>query len=375
MTIPRLSLNLGLDRLSGLYLWAIFIIGFSVWQPSLFPTSVTAKSIASGQAVPAMLALALLIPLAAGVYDLSVGATINLSAVLAAILQAQHHWGMWTSILVTLAACLGIGVVNGILIVKLHIDSFIATLGMSTVIAAVQTILTKNTLPFAPTGNSWNSLTQRPVFGVQIVFVYMLILAVIVWWLLSHTPPGRYIYAVGGNIEAARLSGVRVDYYRYIVLILSALISGIAGIFFCSLLGPSLTFGPGLLLPAFAAAFLGSTQLTPGRFNVWGTLLAILVLATGVKGLQLVTGAQWLNDMFNGVALIVAVAFAIARQRATRLRVDREHHAELRGSAPNQVTGDATARQNGDPREPPIARSATGNHAGSSLIKFKKDRR
>jgi ribose transport system permease protein len=75
-----------------------------------------------------------------------------------------------------------------------------------------------------------------------------------------------------------------------------------------------------MLLPAFAAAFLGSTQLKPGRFNVWGTLLAVYVLATGVKGLQLVTGVQWLNDMFNGVALVGAVGFAVWRQRAAARR-------------------------------------------------------
>lgn len=90
---------------------------------------------------------------------------------------------------------------------------------------------------------------------------------------------------------------------------------GIAGIFYASLNGPSLTFEPAMLLPAFAAAFLGSTQLTPGRFNVWGTLIAVYVLAIGVKGLQLVTGVQWANNMFNGVALIVAVAFAVWRQQ------------------------------------------------------------
>ena len=94
---------------------------------------------------------------------------------------------------------------------------------------------------------------------------------------------------------------------------LSATIAGGAGIMFASLNGPSLSFGGTLLLPAFAAAFLGSTQLIPGRFNVWGTLLAIFVLATGVQGLQLVSGASWLNDMFNGVALIIAVALSIQR--------------------------------------------------------------
>ena len=99
---------------------------------------------------------------------------------------------------------------------------------------------------------------------------------------------------------------------------ISATIAGAAGIMFASLNGPSLNFGGTLLLPAFAAAFLGSTQLIPGRFNVWGTLLAIFVLATGVQGLQLVSGASWLNDMFNGVALIIAVALSIQRAPSAR---------------------------------------------------------
>ena len=133
------------------------------------------------------------------------------------------------------------------------------------------------------------------------------------WWLTAHTPVGRYLYAIGGNTEAARLSGVRINRYTTFALVMSSTIAGFAGIMFSSLNGPSLDFGSTLLLPAFAAAFLGSTQLIPGRFNVWGTLLAIYVLATGVQGLQLVSGASWLSEMFNGVALIIAVALSIKR--------------------------------------------------------------
>lgn len=101
---------------------------------------------------------------------------------------------------------------------------------------------------------------------------------------------------------------MRVGLYTWISLIVSGTICGVAGMLYASLSGPSLTFGPSLLLPAFAAVFLGSTQITPGRFNVWGSVLAIFVLANGVKGLQLVTDVQWLDPMFSGVALIAAVA-------------------------------------------------------------------
>jgi ribose transport system permease protein len=174
-------------------------------------------------------------------------------------------------------------------------------------------IVSHNAQPLPPTSTGWNNLTQTDVLGFQIIVVYLLVIALVLWWATAHTPVGRYLYAIGGNPEAARLSGVRMERYTTFALITSATVAGMAGILFCSLNGPALTFGGTLLLPAFAAAFLGSTQLIPGRFNVWGTLLAIYVLATGVQGLQLVSGASWLNEMFNGVALIIAVALSIQR--------------------------------------------------------------
>ncbi len=186
---------------------------------------------------------------------------------------------------------IGIGLVNSFIVVKLDVNSFIATLGMSSILAALLVIVSSNSQPIPPTSTAWNNFTQTTVFGFQIVVLYLIILAAVLWWLTAHTPIGRYLYAIGGNTEAARLSGVRIQRNTTFALVTSATIAGLAGVMFSSLNGPSLNFGGTLLLPAFAAAFLGSTQLTPGRFNVWGTLLAIYVLATGVQGLQLVSGA------------------------------------------------------------------------------------
>jgi ribose transport system permease protein len=303
------------DRFSGLYLWAAFIVTFSIWQPSLFPTSSTLHSVAAQQAIGAMMAIAVLIPLAAGAYDLSVGATINFATILVSVLLVNEHWSMWLGIAASVACCSLIGVVNGFLVVKAGVNSFIATLGVAAVVGAVQTVVSNQSQPLPPQGNAWMNLTQVQWFGFQAVFWYLIVLAIIVWWLMARTPAGRYLHAIGGNAEAARLSGVAVGQWTWLSLIASSTICGIAGVLYASLSGPSLAFGAGLLLPAFAAAFLGSTQLQPGRFNVWGTVLAVYVLATGVKGLQLVTSVQWLSDMFNGVALIAAVAFAVWRQR------------------------------------------------------------
>jgi ribose transport system permease protein len=318
------SRDFGMRRFSGLYLWALFIVMFGVWKPHLFLTQSTLHSVAAAQAVSAMLALALLIPLAAGAYDLSVGAVINFSTVLVVVLQTKHHLSMVPAISISIALCALIGVVSGFMVVVMKVNSFVATLGVATVVAALQIIVSGQNQPFPPVNSIWTGLTQDKVLGFQIIVVYLVILAIFLWWVLEHTPVGRNLYAIGGNSEAARLAGVRVGKWTFLSLIASATISGAAGVLYASLSGPSLTFGQTLLLPAFAAAFLGSTQIRPGRYNVWGTVLAVYVLATGVQGFQYVTGAQWLADMFNGVALLAAVSFAVWRQTPRSRRVPQQ---------------------------------------------------
>jgi ribose transport system permease protein len=311
--VQRHKFNAGFDRFSGLYLWALFIIVFGLWVPDEFLTASTVHSVAAQQAVTGMIGLAVLIPLAAGLYDLSVGATANLCGILAVVLMNDNHWAVVPAIVAAVVVAVAIGLINSFIVVKLGVNSFIATLGMSSILAATLVIVSSNSQPLPPSSTAWNNFTQTTVLGFQIVVLYLIILAFVLWWLLAHTPAGRYLYAIGGNTEAARLSGVRIQRWTTLAFVISATVSGLAGVMFCSLNGPSLNFGATLLLPAFAAAFLGSTQLTPGRFNVWGTLLAIYVLATGVEGLQLASGASWLSDMFNGVALIIAVALSIKR--------------------------------------------------------------
>jgi ribose transport system permease protein len=315
MMIKSPGLRLGLDRYSGLYLAALFILVYGIWTPQLFLSLATLHIVADEQTTTVMLGIAVLIPLVSGTFDLSVGSVVNLSAIEAAWLQSAHMWSIGAAIAVGVGSALLVGIINGFLVVKAGVNSFIATLGMATVVTAIQEIITGNSQPLAPTSTAWGNIALLPIGGFQIAVVYALVLALLCWWFLDHTPPGRYLYAIGANREASRLAGVRVDRWIWLSLIFSALISGVAGIFYSAANGPSLTFGASLLLPAFAAAFLGSTQLRPGRFNIWGTVIAVYVLAIGVKGLQLITGQQWLNDMFNGVTLIGAVSFAVWRQR------------------------------------------------------------
>jgi ribose transport system permease protein len=344
----RRRINLGLDRFSGLYLWAVFIVVFGIWTPDTFLTITTVHTVASEQAVTAMVALAVLIPLAAGLYDLSVGATANLTGIVVVVLINNHHYAVVPAILVAVAVGVAVGLVNSFIVVVLGVNSFIATLGMSTILAATEVIVSSNAQPSPPLSIAWANFTQKSLLGgFQIVVVYMLVIAAVLWWMQARTPLGRYLYAIGGNPEAARLSGVRVSRYTVVALVISGSLSGLAGVMFVSQNGPALAFGPTLLLPAFAATFLGSTQLLPGKFNVWGTLLAIYVLATGVQGLELISGATWLSDMFNGVTLIIAVALSVRRTRAVssqRFRFGRRR--------PPAVIGSSSAAPDGELADP-----------------------
>jgi ribose transport system permease protein len=141
--------------------------------------------------------------------------------------------------------------------------------------------------------------------------------AFVVWLMLEHTAIGRYIYAVGSNSEAARLSGVRTSRYLFGTLVASAFLATLAGVVFAGKIGSgSLTAGPPYLLPAFAAVLLGTTQVRPGRANVGGTIVALFLVAVGSKGLQLIGVPIWVSSLFNGAVLIVAVSLSQLRKTA-----------------------------------------------------------
>ena len=185
---------------------------------------------------------------------------------------------------------------------------------------------------FGPFSPSVTALTSRSVLGVPIIAVYMLILAVIVWYVLEHTPIGRRAAATGANPEAARLSGVRIRRYRFWSLVSCSTIAAVAGVLLASSLNSvSQSAGPEYLLPAFSAAFLGTTQIKPGRFNVWGTILALALLGTGIQGLQLAGADIWITNIFFGSALILAIATSLFVQRTRGRREVKATQAEADG--------------------------------------------
>jgi ribose transport system permease protein len=306
------------EKLSGLYVWILLCVIFGVWAPQTFPTWSNVQVIASGAAITAMIALVLLVPLSAGVFDLSVAANVGLSTVITLNLVSSRH-SIAEAVIVAVAVSTAVGVFNGFVVNNLHVDSFIATLGSSSLLAALSYWVCNGGQITLPTDSSLNSLGIGSWIGIPKPAIYALVLAAVLWYFLEYTPTGRSIFATGGNMQAARLAGLRVRRIVFGTLAASGFLTGLIGVILASVLGsgnPSV--GPSYLLPAFSAAFLGATQILAPRFNVPGTLVAIILLATGVQGLQLVGAPVWVTDLFDGAALIVAVALAARASRTNR---------------------------------------------------------
>ena len=320
---PRLDPSV-LTRFTGLGLWLVFIAIFAIWIPDTFLTSATAKSIASDQAVTAILAVGLLFTLASGSYDLSIASNLGLSAVVAASLMVKSDVTPLLAVLITLAMGAGIGALNGFVVAGIGVNSFIATLGVSSVLLAFTSLISGDQY-IGPLPHSFQEITHHEPLGIPIVLIYALVLALIVWYGLEHSPVGRRVYATGANSDAARLAGVRTGRYVFGTFILTGLFASAAGILLAAKVGSvSNEAGPPYLLPAFAACFLGTTQIKLGRFNVWGTMIALYLLATGVKGLQLAGGELWITDLFNGVALVGAVSLAVLSEKRRGARVKKQ---------------------------------------------------
>ena len=312
----QLTRTLGLNRFSGLYAWALVIAIFSVWVPDLFLTTSTAQSLAASQSVTAIAALALVPTLTAGLFDLSVAATLGMGAVLPLYLQL-HGASVTESILVSLGLGIAIGAFNGILVVLIGIDSFIATLATSSILAACAYWATDGNQLAAPAGSEFVRIGQGSFIGIPYPLLYVLAIAAVLFYLMEWTTVGSYLRAIGGNSEAARLVGIRVDRIKFTALVGTGFLGAAAGVVLSAQLGAATsTIGSPYLLPAFSAVLLGATQIkVNGSPNVLGTLLAIFLLATGIYGLQLTGSPSYVSDLFNGVALIVAVALSLKVRR------------------------------------------------------------
>ena len=307
---PRRPMGRAIQASALPVVWVVLIIVFSVIDPGTFFTTPNFTNILNSQATLVFITLALLLPLSAGDFDLSIASNAGLAAMIVAVLNVHHHVPIVTCVVVALAAGIGIGLVNAAIVVGFGVDAFIATLGSGSVIAGLTAaISSENTISGVSSGLV--NLVNNTWWGLSHCFVAALALTLILWYVAQHTMLGRRVLFVGLGPTVAQLSGIRVNRTRVTTLATSGFLAALGGVTYVGLIGAAdPSSSTGFLLPAFAAMFLGSTTIMPGRFNAWGTTIAVYFLATGSTGLELMGVANWVQQIFYGGILVIAVAAA-----------------------------------------------------------------
>lgn len=305
------------EKYGVLIAWAVIIVVFSLLRPDTFPTMGTVALIFGTQTVILVTTMGLLVSLAVGEIDLSVGAVVGFGACLLVVLNGVVGVPLLLAILITIVCSALVGLINAILVVVVGVQSIIVTLGMSTLLTGLTLAITDTKVVTGLDSSIVQFLSGR-WFGVPVAFWFGVLLTVVLWFVFQHTPIGRRIAFVNANHDVARLAGLRVDRIRVGALITTAALAGVAGIILASQnAAANPQAGAYYLLPAFAGAFLGSTTIRPGRFNAIGTFIAVYFLVTGITGLMYLGFAGWPEQVFYGASLLVAVTLSrLAGKRA-----------------------------------------------------------
>lgn len=297
------------NRFGVLVAWALFFVLWGAIEPSSFLTVGNLQAIFGTEVELVVLALAVMIPLTVAEFDLSVAGAMGLSYILMSYLSLTHHWPFAAALIVSLLSGLAVGVVNSFFIILIGVESIIVTLGTGTVLVGIGYALVPG--PISGLSTTFTNDMGHLIFGLPAMFYGALVLAAVIWYVFDFTPLGRYMFFVGANRSVSKLAGIRVDRIRAGSLLASGGLSALAGIVLSAETGgadPSTSSS--YLLPVFAAVFLGATTIYPGRFNPWGTVIAVYFLTTGISGLELLGYSGWVEQVFYGGALVLAVALS-----------------------------------------------------------------
>ena len=311
----------GLERYALVVLLGLLIAFFALLPAThdSFLTVANIRNVAANQTVIAIAALAALVPLIAGEFDVSVGAVLGMVSVAIAALTTRAGLPVPVALVLGIAMGAAVGAVNGFVVAYLRASSFIITLGMATLVGGLVSLYTKNQVILGVPQSVVNFGTLNWL-GVPRVVWLLAAVALVVGWLLLHTVFGRQLLSVGANQRAARLVGIPVERVVMLSFVLAGALAGVAGALLLARTGSgNPQVGSGYTLSALAAAFLGSTTIRPGRFNVPGTLVGVFFVAVSVNGLTLAGAADWVDPVFNGAAVVIAVAAStvLAHRRGT----------------------------------------------------------
>lgn len=304
------------ERFAGPGLLLAMFVVFAVTMPDKFPTYNNLIAVVNNQTITVIVALGLLVPLAAGVFDISIGGILTLAVITSTSLFQATDGNMPVPLvlLITVLVGIGAGLVNGFLVVRMRIEPFIVTLASGSVFLGISQLIANGKVVSENIPSAFTDLGRDKLLGVPLPIVYVAILALFLGYVLVFTPLGRKIYATGANREAARLAGVPTDRILFLAFMVSGVCAAGAGLLYAARIGAGQPdVGAQYLLPAYAAAFLGSTMIKPGRFNVTGLLIGAAIIGIGINGLQLNGIPAWVVPTFQGGALILAVVLTKLR--------------------------------------------------------------
>jgi ribose transport system permease protein len=332
----------------------LLILLFSALFPDTFPTMANANALIDNKAIIALLSLAVLAPMAAGKIDLTIGFGIVLWHILVISLQLNYHmpWQVAVGIVLVLGAALGL--INALLVEFAQIDAFVATLGTGTITYAIALWYTGGRQVVGQLPDGFYAIDGTHVGGLPISAIYVLVLSVALWLVFDYLPLGRFIYAIGANPRAAALNGISVRRFVTLSFVVSGVVTAFAGVVLASQLQiGQASVGLDFLLPALVGVFLGSTTIKPGRVNVWGTLVGVIVLAVGISGIQQLGADFYVEPLFNGVTLIASIGIAGYAQRKRIGSIARKlSAATLPGFAKAEATGTKALEASGLPAAP-----------------------
>ena len=299
------------ERYALVLAWVALIAVFAALIPDTFFTWRTFSTMFGSQAVLVVLALALLVPLTAGDFDLSCASVLVISAMTVAVLNVQLALPIGVAILAALVVGALVGAANAAFILYFRIHSLIITLGVGTFLNGLTLWMSNSRTLSGISMTLVEAVVINRFLGIPVAFYYGIGVALGLWYVLHYTIPGRRLLFVGRGREVARLNGISVNRVRASAFVASGVLSAFAGVLYAGMTGSANpSSGLSLLLPAFAAVFLGATAISPGRFNPMGTVLSVYFLITGITGLTMLGADAYVQSLFYGGAMIVAVSLS-----------------------------------------------------------------
>ncbi len=290
---------------------AIMLGIFSILTPAAFPTLNNFLNVLNQASLTMIIAGGLTVAVIVGELDLSIGFAASYAGVLVTGFIVNQGLPVFVAILAVLGCGGLIGLVNGLIVTKVRVNSVIATLGIGTIVVGLDFAYTTGAPIASGVPDQFTEIALGRFFGIPHNVIIMLFLVAVLWVLVERTTLGQNIQAVGGNPVAARLSGIAVDRVKIIGFVIAGVCAALTGILLASSLGSGTpSAADSYLLSAFAAVFLGSATLRDGEFHIVGTCIGVLIIAVGFNGLAIFGAPTFYQYLFQGMILILAVGMS-----------------------------------------------------------------